>query len=114
MSFTYFYTSVMSDTSKLNGKEHKDQYPDTISDAMADQMKAVREDNYDNLVVACKDILHNIGEDTTREGLIKTPERMAKAFSFFTSGYETKLQGMTFSMVGQFFYTPYGCLCVDL
>lgn len=32
-------------------------------------------------------VLENIGEDPCREGLIKTPERVAKALQYFTHGY---------------------------
>ena len=34
-----------------------------------------------------KEILRLLGEDTSREGLIKTPERVAKALQFTTKGY---------------------------
>ncbi len=37
-------------------------------------------------------IITAIGEDITREGLIDTPKRAAKAFQFLNNGYEKKLE----------------------
>ena len=35
-----------------------------------------------------KNIIKDLGEDTLREGLAKTPERAAKAMQFLTQGYQ--------------------------
>jgi len=40
------------------------------------------------LQAAVKEILVCLGEDPTREGLVKTPERVAKAMLFMTHGYD--------------------------
>ena len=40
------------------------------------------------LITNYKDILGQLGEDPFREGLDKTPERVAKAMQFLTQGYE--------------------------
>ncbi len=42
----------------------------------------------ENIENAVKDILINIGEDPNREGLLKTPQRVAKAYEFLTKGYK--------------------------
>jgi len=48
------------------------------------------EESVDKLASFYKEILPEIGEDPSREGLIKTPERVAKALMFLTHGYELK------------------------
>ena len=37
------------------------------------------------------DLLTNLGEDVSRDGLIKTPDRAAKAMEFLTKGYNENL-----------------------
>lgn len=44
---------------------------------------------------ACRTILECIGEDPDREGLVKTPDRWAKALMFMCSGYEKTAQDVT-------------------
>ncbi|MGN6421071.1 MAG: GTP cyclohydrolase I FolE [Pseudobacter sp.] len=50
-----------------------EQYEDRITSGLMD--------NY-------REVLNLLGEDTEREGLIKTPERMAKAMQYLTQGYQ--------------------------
>ena len=56
-------------------------------------MAYTKTDNYDEattsaLSVNYKNILDLLGEDSNREGLLKTPERLAKAMQFITQGYQ--------------------------
>ncbi len=56
-----------------------------------DEMKEEMEYNDEltnSLAKKYKDVLDLIGEDAAREGLAKTPERMAKAMQFLTHGYD--------------------------
>jgi GTP cyclohydrolase I len=39
-----------------------------------------------------KDVLDLIGEDPSRDGLVRTPERWEKAMRFLTSGYHTSME----------------------
>ncbi len=40
------------------------------------------------LVDSYRSVIESIGEDETREGLLKTPERVAKAMLYMTQGYQ--------------------------
>ena len=58
--------------SKIKSYEKIEQYDTEITETLAD--------NY-------KTIIENLGEDVNREGLEKTPERVAKAMQYLTHGY---------------------------
>ncbi len=42
----------------------------------------------DDVKSSYENIIKDLGEDTSREGLLKTPERAAKAMQFLTQGYD--------------------------
>ena len=44
-------------------------------------------DKIEQIAKLSRDLLISVGEDPQREGLLKTPMRAAKAWSFFTQGY---------------------------
>ncbi|MEY4963802.1 MAG: hypothetical protein RLZZ323_1121 [Bacteroidota bacterium] len=56
----------------MKNYEKKEEYNTKITEILSD--------NY-------KTIIENLGEDVTREGLEKTPERVAKAMQYLTHGY---------------------------
>ena len=41
--------------------------------------------------IITKQLLEELGENPEREGLLKTPSRVAKAWEFFSLGYNQKL-----------------------
>ena len=59
------------------------QQSTAVSSARASLMPA--------LASSFRNILEDLGEDSSRPGLIDTPDRAAKALLFFTKGYEDRL-----------------------
>jgi GTP cyclohydrolase I len=47
--------------------------------------------NQDKVASLVRELLVEIGEDPQRDGLLKTPQRVAEALNFLTSGYRTDL-----------------------
>ncbi len=48
--------------------------------------------NQKKMEALINDLLKEIGEDTNREGLLKTPERVASAYEFLTRGYHMNIE----------------------
>ena len=65
----------------------------------SDEPPEVFNNRIEKMSNAVKTILECVGEDPTREGLLDTPERYAKAMLFFTKGYTQNLAGSVFSYV---------------
>lgn len=57
-------------------------------DVELDHRPSTREDLLPDMASAYRSLLKGLGEDPNREGLLKTPERAAKAMLFFTKGYD--------------------------
>lgn len=60
------------------------KYTNMDENAKKDQMGSVTEGLKKNY----EEILSGLGEDLSRDGLVKTPERVAKAMQFLTEGYQ--------------------------
>lgn len=58
----------------------------------ASEMSVVNLPRLNDIKTAYTNLLEAAGEDVNREGLLKTPERAAKAFEFFTAGYHHDLK----------------------
>ena len=48
--------------------------------------------NHDTLEQLTRNLLKEIGENPDREGLLKTPSRVAKSWEFFSKGYNQNLE----------------------
>ncbi|TPX36011.1 GTP cyclohydrolase I [Synchytrium microbalum] len=79
----------------LNGKEAIDEnglsWPALSTKNRMTESPHARQGRLDKLSDAVKTVLGCLGEDPSREGLLKTPDRFAKAMLFFTKGYEETL-----------------------
>ncbi|XP_033104933.1 GTP cyclohydrolase 1-like [Anneissia japonica] len=74
-------------------------YKDTIEDSvkpnsLSNLYRKDSDSQLSNMEEAYKSLISSIGEDPSRQGLKKTPERAAKALLFFTKGYEEKIEDL--------------------
>ncbi|KAK6347071.1 GTP cyclohydrolase 1 [Orbilia brochopaga] len=67
-------------------------WPSIGTRARLDETEEEKAARIQKMTGAVKTLLECIGEDPSREGLLATPERYAKAMLFFTKGYEENLR----------------------
>lgn len=56
------------------------------------QIQTTSEESKERMMAAVRTMLQAVGEDPEREGLLKTPKRMAEAMQFLTQGYSQSLE----------------------
>lgn len=57
-------------------------------------MKKNKEPDAKKIAVLVKKLLTELGEDPTREGLVKTPDRVARSLIFLTRGYRQNVKAV--------------------
>lgn len=62
-------------------------------DLELDHQPPTREALLPDMAHSYRMLLSSLGENPDRQGLLKTPERAAKAMLFFTKGYDQTLEG---------------------
>jgi len=86
--------SAIHGTSTTSASQPLTPRPDrnTLNGHQEPKLQIPPEDLQDDMEGAVKTLLLGVGEDPQREGLLKTPKRVAEALRFLTSGYQQSLE----------------------
>ncbi|MBE9179832.1 GTP cyclohydrolase I FolE [Oculatella sp. LEGE 06141] len=79
--------SETANTARLESRPDRN-----TSHGQESQLKTTPEVATDEMMDAVRTILLGVGEDPEREGLLKTPKRVAEAMQFLTNGYHQSLE----------------------
>jgi GTP cyclohydrolase I len=85
--------SNTSDTLTANPNNGVPSLPDrNTHNGQEAQIHPASEQATEEMMAAVRQIIEGVGEDPEREGLLKTPKRVAEAFQFLTQGYNQSLE----------------------
>ena len=100
MNNGYHSSQQKSQSTEMTSKKATETTMNGHSEAMVrhesreyDDQVMVKE-RCEEIANAYSSIIESIGEDPTRQGLLKTPQRAAKAILHFTKGYEENLESI--------------------
>ncbi|NBD15608.1 MAG: GTP cyclohydrolase I FolE [Cyanobacteria bacterium] len=88
-------TIASSNSSMSNGSAKKVTNQVSLDSASSLEAAVTNDSTQDaqmeEMMAAVKTLLQGVGEDPEREGLLKTPKRVAEAMQFLTQGYQQSL-----------------------
>ncbi|BAY18572.1 GTP cyclohydrolase I [Nostoc sp. HK-01] len=83
-----FQSPLISDLAEaINTRPDRNTHDGRLPD-----LQPPSEENMEQMMDAVRNIIVGVGEDPEREGLLKTPKRVAEAMRYLTSGYNQSLE----------------------